>query len=395
MAGSVGDSVTGRTGAAGPLEEGPARTARRPGAAPAPVPGRPVPLRARGRAWAELLRVSALFTVPGDLLAGAAAGGHRPDHRTLLATCSSLCLYEAGMALNDWADRGIDAVERPGRPLPSGRIGPAAAFAAACGLTAAGLAIAAAAGRPALLTGTALASTVWAYDLYLKNTPAGPAAMACARALDLLQGAVATGPRRAAGASTTAGPVRQGTGARQRAVAALPSAALLGAHTFAVTTVSRREAQGSSAGLPLTGLAAVAAVARAGARRSRPAGPPPTPVPAPTGAVLATSHPAGAVRRLSLAVSAAVPRAVRDTPATTAVTAALVAGYAATAARPLLQAALNPSPYFLQRAVGGGIRAMIPLQAALTARAGAPGTGAALLALIPAARRLSRKVSPT
>ena len=285
----------------------------------------------------------------------------------------------------------------PAGPFPSGRIGPPAAFAAASGLTAAGLALAAAVGRPALLTGTALATTVWAYDLYLKNTAAGPAAMACARALDLLQGAVATGPRKTAGAPTTSGPLRQaaGAGARRRAFAALPSAALLGAHTLAVTTVSRREAQGSSAGLPLAGLAAVAAVARAGAGRSRTAAPSPAPVPRRAGTVLATSHPAGTVRRLARAVSAALPRAVRDTPATTAVTAALAAGYAATAARPLFQAALNPSPYFLQRAVGGGIRAMIPLQAALTARAGAPGTGAALLALIPAARRLSRKVSPT
>ncbi len=199
-----------------------------------------------------------------------------------------------------------------------------------------------------------------------------------------------------AGAPTTVGAASgRPAGARRRAFAALPSAALLGAHTLAVTTVSRREAQGSSAGLPLAGLAAVAAVARAGAGRSRTAAPSSTPVPRRTGTVLATSRPAGTVRRLSRAVSAALPRAVRDTPATTAVTAALVAGYAATAARPLLQAALNPSPYFLQRAVGGGIRAMIPLQAALTARAGAPGTGAALLALIPAARRLSRKVSPT
>ncbi|MFJ9407906.1 SCO3242 family prenyltransferase [Streptomyces sp. NPDC101393] len=332
-----------------------------------------------GRAWAELLRVSALFTVPGDLLAGAAAGGHRPGRRTLLAACSSLCLYEAGMALNDWADRAVDAVERPGRPLPSGRIAPAAALAAAGGLTVAGIALAAAAGRPALLTGTALAATVWAYDLHLKNTPAGPAAMACARALDLLQGAVAGGPRRmvsgASGGARPAGPATAGRpagaarhSAARSARAALPSAALLGAHTLAVTTVSRREAQGSSSALPLGGLAAVAAVAASAAGT--------------------------AVRRGGTSQG---PRtgtgAASD--AGTGATAVLLAGYAATAARPLLHAVLNPSPYFLQRAVGGGIRAMIPLQAALAARAGAPRTGLALLAMVPVARRLSRKVSPT
>ncbi|MFD5869516.1 hypothetical protein ACFWGD_13050, partial [Corynebacterium sp. NPDC060344] len=61
----------------------------------------------------------------------------------------------------------------------------------------------------------------------------------------------------------------------------------------------------------------------------------------------------------------------------------------------LWHAALNPSPPLTQRAVGGGIRAMIPLQAALAARAGAPGTALVLAGLVPVARRLARKVSPT
>ncbi|NUK89964.1 prenyltransferase, partial [Streptomyces lunaelactis] len=48
-----------------------------------------------------------------------------------------------------------------------------------------------------------------------------------------------------------------------------------------------------------------------------------------------------------------------------------------------------------QRAVGGGIRAMIPLQAALAARAGAGTTALAVMGLVPLARKLARKVSPT
>ncbi|MGW5237180.1 SCO3242 family prenyltransferase, partial [Streptomyces nodosus] len=186
------------------------------------------------RAWAELLRVPALFTVPGDALAGAAAVSARPTPRTLLAIGSSLCLYEAGMALNDWADRDEDARERPHRPLPSGRVHPTAALAAACALTAAGLTLAARAGRPALAVAAPLAATVWAYDLTLKHTPAGPAAMAAARGLDLLLGAAAG-----------AGRVRP----------ALRPAALLFTHTLAVTAVSRHETRG---GAPLTALAALA-----------------------------------------------------------------------------------------------------------------------------------------
>ncbi|MGW8723149.1 SCO3242 family prenyltransferase, partial [Streptomyces althioticus] len=194
----------------------------------------------RAAAWAELMRLPALFTVPGDTLAGVAAAGARPGPRVLLPIGSSLCLYAAGMVLNDWADRAEDAVDRPHRPLPSGRIRPAAALTAACGLTGAGLLLAARAGRPALAVAAPLAATVWAYDLALKHTPAGPAAMAAARGLDLLMGAAASGSARRAA----------------------PSAALLGCHTLAVSAVSRRETTGGSVAAPLAALAATGALTR-------------------------------------------------------------------------------------------------------------------------------------
>ncbi|WP_411757726.1 SCO3242 family prenyltransferase [Streptomyces venezuelae] len=219
----------------------------------------------RARAWAELLRVSALASVPGDALAGAATAGTRPGRGTLWAIGASLCLYEAGMALNDWADRDEDAAERPHRPLPSGRITPTAALAASAAMTATGLGLASRAGRPALAVATALATTVWAYDLGLKHTPAGPATMATARALDLLLGATATTPT------------------PRRAFRSLPSAALLGAHTYAVTAVSRHETHGGSTRTPLAALAVTLTVAgtlTARTPHSPPPGPPP-PAPAP------------------------------------------------------------------------------------------------------------------
>ncbi|MFG2420796.1 SCO3242 family prenyltransferase [Streptomyces sp. NPDC048448] len=287
-------------------------------------------------AWAELLRLPALFTVPGDALAGAAAAGRRPGPRTLLAVGCSLCLYEAGMALNDWADRAEDAAERPHRPLPSGRVRPTAALAAAGTLTAAGLALAVRAGRGALAVAVPLAATVWGYDLVLKRTFAGPAAMAAARGLDLLLGAAATG-----------GGVRP----------ALPSAAALAVHTLAVTAVSRGETRGGSPVVPLAALAATGSLSWALTR-----GP----------------------------TSARAPRSAAHV-----LRAAFTAAYAATSARPLLHAALNPSPPLTQRAVGGGIRAVIPLQAALAARSGALTSALLTAALAPAARRFAKKVSVT
>ncbi|MFJ7199427.1 MULTISPECIES: SCO3242 family prenyltransferase [unclassified Streptomyces] len=349
------------------------------------------------RAWAELLRVSALFTVPGDALAGAAASGRRPDRGTALAVGASLCLYEAGMALNDWADREEDAIDRPHRPIPSGRIAPAAALAAAGALTAAGLGLAARAGRPAFAVATGLAATVWAYDLRLKHTPAGPAAMAAARGLDLLLGATATGAaRRTTGAvrgrpgqeaMADTGSARGSDPAGRGSVrAALPAAGLLGAHTYAVTAVSRHEAHGGSTTAPLAALAAVTALGAAAVheqRGRRGAGETDPHTGDGSRSEPPASHPS---HRSPVPPAPTVPGLVRT---------ALTGSYLRTAAVPLLHAALNPSPPLTQRAVGGGIRAMIPLQAALAARAGAVGTGLAVMGLVPIARTLARKVSPT
>ncbi|WP_267242440.1 SCO3242 family prenyltransferase [Streptomyces sp. PR69] len=301
--------------------------------------------RAGLRAWAELLRLSAAFTVPGDALAGAAAAGLHPGRGTAHAIGASLCLYEAGMVLNDWADRDEDAFDRPHRPLPSGRVTPAAALTAAVALTAAGLACAARAGRRPLAVATALTATAWSYDLCLKHTPAAPAAMAAARALDLLLGATAT-------PVPPAWPVDTIPDA-PRARAVLGAALTLAAHTYAVTAVSRHEAHGGSTAAPLAALAATA----------------------------------GAAAHLARAPLPGVLRGVLP--------GALAGVYLRTAGTPLLHAALHPSPQLTQRAVAGGIRAMIPLQAALAARAGARISGTALMGLAPLARRLAQKVSPT
>ncbi|MFE3722902.1 SCO3242 family prenyltransferase [Streptomyces cyaneofuscatus] len=366
------------------------------GTAPAPDRHRPSPGRGRGdtvRAWTELFRVSALFSVPGDALAGAAAVGRSPGRGTALAIGASLCLYEAGMALNDWADREEDAVDRPHRPIPSGRISPPAALGAAGVLTAAGLALAARAGRPALAVATGLAATVWAYDLHLKHTKAGPAAMAAARTLDLLLGAtasIAAGARGGAAARGSA-PVVPGAADNVAAPAhpargpltALPAALVLGAHTYGVTAVSRQEAQGGSTAVPLAVLATTAGLGAAVLTAGRAAW---TRAPEPGAGGLGATGP-GEHR-------ATRPHRLTLTPTDLLLT-AFTGAYLRTAGPPLLHAALNPSPPLTQRAVGGGIRAMIPLQAALATRAGAPGSGLAVMALVPLARSLARKVSPT
>lgn len=202
----------------------------------------------RLRDVAELVRAPAALTVPGDSLAGAAAAGFPYGARTAVTPLASACLYWAGMALNDYADRDLDRVERPERPIPSGRVTPSEALGLAAGLTAAGLGLAAVAGgRRALRVAVPLAAAVWTYDLLAKPTPAGPVVMAAARGLDVLLGA----------------------GGRERA-AALPALAVA-THTAGVTVLSRGEVHGGSASSARVALGATATAAAAAVVPVRPA----------------------------------------------------------------------------------------------------------------------------
>ena len=178
-----------------------------------------------------------------------------------------------------------------------------------------------------------LTGLVWAYDLGLKSTPAGPAAMAGARALNVLAGA---DPGRRA--------------------AVLPAALLIGAHTYTVTALSRHEVTGAPRTVPTAALAGSAATALA-----------------------ATALP-GVRRRGRTAWIGAAAGAL---------------GYLASYGTAQARAAREPSAANVRGAVGAGIMSLMPLQAALTAGAGGTGLAGVLAVAHPLARRLARKVSPT
>lgn len=299
---------------------------------------------------AELVRAPAALTVPGDSLAGAAAAGWPAGRRTALLPLASVSLYWAGMALNDWADRDLDAVERPERPIPSGRVAPGTALALAGGLTATCVGLAALAGGvPAAAVASVLAGAVWAYDLSTKSGPGSTAVMASTRGLDVLLGAAAGG----------APALRR----------ALVPAALLAAHTAGVTALSRGEVHGTS---PTTARGTVGVTAAVAAL---------VPVVA---AVRAHSGDGGRLTRDD-----------REPWGAVAVAVAAATAYAGSVGRAQAAAVSDPGAATARRATVAGIRGMVPLQSALVASAGEARAALALGVLSWAARSATRRGSPT
>ncbi len=275
----------------------------------------------------DLVRAPASLTVLGDALVGSLSargtGGDGPVRLGALAV-SSVCLYSAGMALNDWADADLDAIERPERPIPSGRITRARALAVGAGLTVVGVGSAFAAGRASGMISIVLAGALWSYDLVFKPTTAGPAVMAVCRGLDVLLGA--------------AGPGWRG--------ALLPAGAVA-AHTVAVTAVSRGEVDGSTRPTGYGAVIASAGVAASG--------------------LLGSGDRAAAALGGARYLSAVLP------------------GYVALSG--------DPGAPQARAATRAGIRAVVPLQSALAARAGSPVATLALLGVEVAGRLLARRRS--
>ena len=95
----------------------------------------------------ELGRVSNLPTVWTNVLAGIVLSGGGGSPGLIASVILALTLfYVGGMFLNDAFDRKIDARERPGRPIPSGRVSASAVFFWGFGMLGGGLLLLLAAG---------------------------------------------------------------------------------------------------------------------------------------------------------------------------------------------------------------------------------------------------------
>jgi len=168
---------------------------------PTPPPTSTQPHSSPLLAWLQLVRLPTVFTALADILLGtqlvAAADATISPGTLGLLLIASAGLYLAGMVFNDVFDRHRDAVERPGRPLPSGRVTLSSAVTLGTVLMIGGVVAAATAdgssSRASLLVALGLAVCVLAYDGLLKTTPLGPLAMGACRSLNVLLGATVGG----------------------------------------------------------------------------------------------------------------------------------------------------------------------------------------------------------
>jgi geranylgeranylglycerol-phosphate geranylgeranyltransferase len=88
----------------------------------------------------------------------------------LLAFLTAYGLTGSSMALNDYFDREVDAVNNPMRPIPSGSVSPGSAVALSAVLAALGLASAALISPQSLIVASAAFAAASAYNWKLKKT---------------------------------------------------------------------------------------------------------------------------------------------------------------------------------------------------------------------------------
>lgn len=145
----------------------------------------------RARPWLELLRLSNAPTVITNALTGIALGLIAHDDASAadlprivpVMSLAMVMMYAGGMALNDYFDRAIDANERPGRPIPSGRVAANHAAVLGFGLLVGGVGLCAAFGLVPFAFALTLAVVIVLYDLIHAKWAGSAALMGLCRAL--------------------------------------------------------------------------------------------------------------------------------------------------------------------------------------------------------------------
>ena len=291
-------------------------------------------------AYLQLMRPANIVTAWADILLGYAAAGavtmeiNNPNFVVLswliLATTG---LYGGGVVFNDVCDAQLDAVERPERPLPSGRASVSGAILLSTGLLFMGIVAAAMVSGLSAILAAIVAITALLYDKWGKHqTVLGPLNMGVCRGGNLLLGVSA---------------VPEAVGDRWY-LALIPII-----YIAAITAISQGEVYG---GRKITGIVAIALI----------------------GLVIGNIVGLGLLPEYTLLVTL---------PFLTLFTTLVLP--------PFVKAAITPSPELIQTAVKAGVLSLIVLDATIAAGFAHWIYGLLLLALLPVSRILARLFAVT
>ena len=142
------------------------------------------------------MRPANIVTAVSDVLAGTAIallfvpeGAALEWPALLVLMVATIGLYGGGVVFNDVFDAALDAVERPERPIPSGKVSIGRATKLAIVLFIVGIAAAGVLGTWPAVLAVSIALMCLVYDKWAKHHPlAGPLAMGLCRGLNLALG---------------------------------------------------------------------------------------------------------------------------------------------------------------------------------------------------------------
>ena len=286
-------------------------------------------------AYLQLMRPANITTAWADILLGYAAAGTVGLN---LATLSWLILattglYGGGVVFNDVCDAELDAVERPERPIPSGRASLPGAIALGTILLALGIVAAAMVSSLSAVLALAIAITALLYDKWGKHqTFLGPVNMGMCRGGNLLLGVSAV----------------SGAISDRWYLALIPII-----YIAAITAISQGEVYG---GKKITGIVAIALIALV------------------IGSIFALAM----LPEYTLLIS--LP---------------FLTLFIALVLPPFVTAAVNPSPQLIQTAVKAGVLSLIVLDATIAAGFTNWIYGLSVLALLPLSRLLAKMFAVT
>lgn len=141
------------------------------------------------KAFLSLVRIPTVFSSMSNAYAGYFIAGGRDFGPPLWFGAAAAAFFiMAGMALNDVADKDVDARERPDRPIPSGAIGLGTAWTLSLAFMGFGLLLQGLGNPLTPWVGAALGAAIFLYNFALKATWLGPASMGLCRLLNLLAG---------------------------------------------------------------------------------------------------------------------------------------------------------------------------------------------------------------